>query len=73
MAWTSFGGVSTLPIVTEGGAYDELTVDDVKEGDSFVKYGGYVGITREMIKNSDIQRIQAVPRAGCPSRFCNHG
>ena len=29
----------------------------------FVKYGGYVGITRKMIKNSDIQRIQAVPRA----------
>ncbi len=63
MAWTSFGGISTLPVVTEGGAYDELDTDDVKESDSFVKYGGYVGITREMIKNSDIQRIQAVPRA----------
>jgi hypothetical protein len=63
MAWTSFGGITTLPIVSEGGAYDELVVDDVKEADSFVKYGGYVGITREMIKNSDIQRIQAVPRA----------
>jgi hypothetical protein len=63
MAWTSFGGIGTLPTVSEGGAYDELTVDDVKESDSFAKYGGYVGITREMIKNSDIQRIQAVPRA----------
>jgi hypothetical protein len=63
MQWTSFGGIGTLPVVTEGGAYDELTVDDVKEADSFYKYGGYVGITREMIKNSDIQRIQAVPRA----------
>lgn len=63
MQWISFGGISTLPIVSEGGAYDELVVDDVKEADSFVKYGGYVGITREMIKNSDIQRIQAVPRA----------
>ncbi len=63
MAWTSFGGISTLPVVSEGGAYDELDTDDVKESDSFAKYGGYVGITREMIKNSDIQRIQAVPRA----------
>ena len=63
MQWTSFGGIGTLPVVTEGGAYDELTVDDVKEADTFYKYGGYVGITREMIKNSDIQRIQAVPRA----------
>ncbi|MGD2079026.1 MAG: hypothetical protein PVH18_11630 [Chloroflexota bacterium] len=63
MQWISFGGIDTLPVVTEGGAYDELTTDDVKEADSFAKYGGYVGITREMIKNSDIQRIQAVPRA----------
>ena len=49
--------------MSEGGAYDELTVDDVKEADSFYKYGGYVGITREMIKNSDIQRIPGIPRA----------
>jgi hypothetical protein len=63
MQWTSMGGISTLPVVTEGGAYDELEVDDVKETDAFYTYGGYVGITRRMIKNSDIQRIQAVPRA----------
>ena len=63
MNWISFGGIGNLPSVAEGGAYTELTVDDVKEADSFTKYGGYVGITREMIKNSDIQRIQAVPKA----------
>ncbi|MFN2222018.1 MAG: hypothetical protein ACK2UH_05670 [Candidatus Promineifilaceae bacterium] len=63
MQWISFGGIDVLPAVSEGGAYDELTVDDVKEADSFAKYGGYVGITRKMIKNSDIQRIQAVPKA----------
>lgn len=63
MQWISFGGIDVLPAVSEGGAYDELTVDDVKEADSFSKYGGYVGITRKMIKNSDIQRIQAVPKA----------
>jgi hypothetical protein len=63
MAWVTFGGIGNLPTVTEGGTYTELGVSDVKETDSFVKRGGYVGVTREMIKNSDIQRIQAVPRA----------
>jgi hypothetical protein len=63
MAWISFGGIDALPVVAEGNAYGELTVDDVKETDSWYKYGGYVGITREMIKNSQIQQIQAVPRA----------
>lgn len=63
MQWTDVGGITTLPAVTEGAAYDEITMADVKEVDSFVKYGGYVGITREMIRKSDIQRIQAVPRA----------
>jgi hypothetical protein len=62
MQWVTFGGVGNLPTVAEGASYTELTVDDVRENDSFSKKGGYVGITREMIKNSDIQRIQAVPR-----------
>ena len=63
MSWISFGGITTLPSVPEKGSYSELDVDDVKEADSFVKYGGYVGITREMLRKSQIQRIQAVPRA----------
>jgi len=63
MQWITYGGISNLPTVPEGGAYGELSVDDAKESDSFIKKGGYVGITREMIKNSDILRIQAVPKA----------
>ena len=63
MQWISYGGISNLPVVGEGGAYTELAVGDVREADAFNKHGGYVGITREMIRNSDIQRIQAVPRA----------
>jgi hypothetical protein len=63
MSWISFGGITTLPQVPEKGSYGELDVDDVKESDSFIKYGGYVGITREMLRRSQIQRIQAVPRA----------
>lgn len=63
MAWIQFGGIANLPIVAEGAAYTELTVDDSKEADSFVKYGGYVGITEKMLRNSDIAKIQAIPRA----------
>ncbi|MDX1664842.1 MAG: hypothetical protein R3272_13705, partial [Candidatus Promineifilaceae bacterium] len=63
MQWTVLGGISNLPTVPEKGAYDELAVDDVAETDSFVKYGGYVPVTLELIRNSDIQRLQAIPRA----------
>ncbi|MGH2538228.1 MAG: hypothetical protein ACRDHL_12595, partial [Candidatus Promineifilaceae bacterium] len=63
MQWISVGGLSNLPLVPEGAAYDELSLDDAQETDAWATYGGYVGITRKMLKNSDIQRIQAVPRA----------
>ena len=63
MKWITFGGITNLPTVSARGDYTELTVDDAKETSSFAKRGGYVGIDREMIKNSDIQRLQAIPRA----------
>jgi hypothetical protein len=56
-------GLANLPTVTEGAAYTEATVGDSKEALSFTKHGHYVGITLETIRRSDIQRIQAVPRA----------
>jgi hypothetical protein len=63
MKLITYGGIGNLPTVSEGAAYTELTVDDVKETASFTKKGGYVGITLEMIRNSQIVQIQAVPRA----------
>lgn len=63
MKWITLGGISNLPTVAEGAAYTELTVDDAKESAAFTKLGGYVGITRELIKNSDIAKMQAIPRA----------
>lgn len=57
------GGIGTLPTVAEGASYPELPVDDTNETAEFVKKGGYVGITREAIKNSDILQLQAIPRA----------
>ena len=63
MKLNTFGGVGNLPTVSEGAAYTELTVDDTKEVAAFYKKGGYVGITLEMIRNSAIVEIQAVPKA----------
>lgn len=57
------GGIGTLPTVAEGASYPELPVDDTNEVAAFIKKGGYVGITREAIKNSDILQLQAIPRA----------
>jgi hypothetical protein len=63
MQWIQFGGIGDLPVVAEGAAYTEATVADSLEADSFVKYGYYVGVTRKMLRNSQIAQIQAVPRA----------
>lgn len=57
----SVGGVGALPTVAEKGAYTELTMADARETASFVKKGGYVGITLEMFRKSEIAKIQAVP------------
>lgn len=56
-------GLANLPTVAEGGAYTEANVGDSKESLAFTKRGHYVGITLETIRRSDIQRIQAIPRA----------
>jgi hypothetical protein len=56
-------GLANLPAVLEGAAYTEATVGDSKESFAFTKRGHYVGITLETFRKSDIQRIQAIPRA----------
>jgi hypothetical protein len=40
-----------------------MTWDDQKETDSFVKKGGYLGITLETIDKDDTARVMAAPRA----------
>jgi len=63
MQWITYGGSGNLPVVEDGAPYTEGQLADSKESNSFEKRGRYIGITRKMIKNSDIQRIQAVPIA----------
>jgi hypothetical protein len=55
-------GIATLPQVAEGAAYTEAQTGDSKETATFTKYGSYVGITLEMVRRSEIARIQAIPR-----------
>lgn len=61
--WITLGGVGELPTVAEGAAYTELTWDDAAESASFVKKGGYLGITLEAIDKDDVGRVRAAPRA----------
>lgn len=63
MAWIQFGGIGNLPQVDQGGTYTELNVADSRENDPFAKYGGFVGVTVEMWRNNDMQRMQSIPRA----------
>ncbi len=61
--WVTLGGVGELPTVAEGAAYTELTWDDKTETASFVKKGGYLGISLEAIDKDDVGRLRAAPRA----------
>ncbi len=58
VSWITLGGIGELPTVKEGAAYTEMTWDDQRETDDWVKKGGYLGITLEAIDRDDTQRIQ---------------
>lgn len=59
--WMTLGGVGELPTVAEGAAYTELTWDDQTETDSFVKKGGYLGVTLETIDKDDTRKLKTIP------------
>ncbi len=61
--WITVGGVGELPTVAEGATYTELTWDDSYETASFIKKGGYLGLTLEAIDKDDTGRLRAAPRA----------
>jgi len=61
--WITLGGVGELPTVAEGAAYTELTWNDIAQRDTFVKKGGYLGLTIEAIDKDDTRRLAAAPRA----------
>lgn len=59
---TLVGTVGSLPTVAEGGAYTELPVGDSPETASFVKYGGYIPLTLELIDRDETRKLRAYTR-----------
>lgn len=62
IAWLIFGTAGSLPTVAEGAEYPEIKIGDGKETSSFVKKGGYVGITLEALDRDDTRKLRAIPR-----------
>ena len=59
---TLIGTVGDLPSVDEGAAYTELVVGDSPETASFVKYGGYIPLTLELIDRDESRKLASYPR-----------
>lgn len=62
ITWLLMGSVASLPTVAEGAEYTELKIGDSAETSSFVKKGGYIGLTLEAIDRDDGRRLRAIPR-----------
>jgi len=60
--WITVGGFGDLPTVQEGAAYTELVWDDSTETTVWVKKGGYVGLTMEMIDRDETRRARMIPQ-----------
>jgi hypothetical protein len=59
---TLVGTVGDLPVVAEGAEYTELAVGDSPETASFVKYGGYIPLTLELIDRDQTRKLSAYAR-----------
>jgi hypothetical protein len=55
-------GTDVLPTVAEGAAYTELPLEDEEETASFVKRGGYIGITIEVLMRDKISFVRRIPQ-----------
>lgn len=63
VTWITMGGFGDLPTVSEGAAYvEQASPSDIEETSSFLKKGGYVGLTMEMIDRDDVSAVRAIPR-----------
>lgn len=58
----TLGGFEKLPTVEEAAAYTELSWSDAEEVVGFVKKGGYVGVTLEMMDKDETGTFRAIPR-----------
>ncbi len=59
---TLIGTVGALPSISEGTIYPELKIGDSPETASFIKYGGYIPLTLELIDRDETRKLRAYPR-----------
>ena len=59
---TLVGTVGSLPLVAEGAEYTELEIGDSPETGTFLKYGGYIPLTLELIDRDETRKLAAYPR-----------
>jgi hypothetical protein len=59
---TLIGTVGDLPTISEGEEYSELAVGDSPETADFIKYGGYIPLTLELIDRDETRKLKAYPR-----------
>ncbi len=52
------GTVGSLPTVAEGAEYTELAIGDSPETASFIKYGGYIPLTLELIDRDNTRKLR---------------
>ena len=62
VTWAIFGTIGSLPTVLEGAEYTPLKIGDGGETSSFVKKGGYIGLTLEAIDRDDTMALKRIPR-----------
>ena len=59
---TLVGTVGALPAVAEGAEYTELAIGDSPETGTFIKYGGYIPLTLELLDRDETRKLKAYPR-----------
>ena len=59
---TLIGTVGDLPSVSEGAAYTAIAIGDSPESADFVKYGGYIPLTLELIDRDESRKLSSYPR-----------
>jgi hypothetical protein len=62
VSWVRVGGIGDLPTVAEKGEYTQLAWDDARVAADWVKKGGYLPLSLEMIDRDDVQAWRSVPR-----------
>jgi len=62
VSWVTVGGFGDLATVTEGASYPEVAWDDSRETSNWLKKGGYLGLTLEMIDQDDTEKWRVVPQ-----------